>query len=224
MIKFEHPFTLILAGPTGSGKSTFVIRLLQNLASVCTEQKFAGGIIWCYSEKTAIPTQQLAALHKKITYHEGVPVNFENAEGKPTLIILDDLLHTAYSNQVSILFTRGSHHRNTSVILITQNLFHQNKHSRDISLNAKYLVVLKNVRDKKQFSHLAQQVYPEDSDSLYKAYLDATKKPHGYLVLDLAQKTDDRLRFRTHIFPSKKSTPHVVVYAPVGDETSQVEL
>jgi hypothetical protein len=78
------------------------------------------------------------------------------------------------------LFTKGSHHRNVSVILIIQNLFHQGRFCRDISLNAKYLVLLKNVRDKQQFSYLARQVYPEHSDSLYRAYLDATTETHGY--------------------------------------------
>jgi hypothetical protein len=69
------------------------------------------------------------------------------------------------------LFTKGSHHRSISVILITQNLFHQGRYCRDISLNATYLVLLKNVRDKHQFAYLARQVFPEYSDSLYKAYL-----------------------------------------------------
>jgi len=47
------------------------------------------------------------------------------------------------SKQVCELFTRASHHRNISVILITQNLFHQGRYCRDISLNAHYLVVFK---------------------------------------------------------------------------------
>ena len=64
------------------------------------------------------------------------------------------------------------------MILITQKLFHQGQYCRDISLNAKYLVQLKTLRDKRQFAHLARQVYPEDSSSLYKAYLDATKRPN----------------------------------------------
>ena len=55
----------------------------------------------------------------------------------------------------------------------------QGRYCRDISLNAKYLVLLKNVRDKNQFMFLACQVYPENSASLYKAYLDATQKPTG---------------------------------------------
>ena len=97
-------------------------------------------------------------------------------------MIIDDLLNDVYSKQVCDLFTKGSHHRNISVILNTQNFFHQGRYCRDISLNAKYLVLLKNVRDKNQFMYLARQVYAENSASLYKAYLDATKRPvTGYL-------------------------------------------
>ena len=152
MTVFKHPFTCIVSGPTGSGKSTFCIQLLNNLDSLCSESNFAGGIVWCFSERTAVPTKHLAELgNKKIIYHEGVPDdNFfkTHTRSEPSLIILDDLLQTAYSEGVSVLFTRGSHHRNVSVILITQNLFHQARHARDISLNAKYIILLKNVHDK----------------------------------------------------------------------------
>ena len=112
-------------------------------------------------------------------------------------------MNEVYSKEVCQLFTKGSHHRNISVILITQNLFHQARYCRDISLNAKYIVLLKNIRDKNQFTHLARQVYPEDSAGLYKAYLDSTKNSHGYFLLDFSQDTDDQLRFRTNIFPDE---------------------
>jgi len=54
---------------------------------------------------------------------------------------MENLLIEVYSRDVCDLFTKGRHHRNISVILITKNLFHQGRFSRDISLNAKYLVV-----------------------------------------------------------------------------------
>ena len=207
-LRFKHPFTCIISGPSGSGKSSFCIKLLQNLESLSTETRFDGGILWCYGESNAVPSVDIG---RKIQFHEGVPDNFANAGNKPCLIILDDLLNEAYSGEVCKLFTKGSHHRNISVILITQNLFHQGSHCRTISLNAKYIVLLKNTRDKNQFTYLARQVYPEDSAGLYKAYLEGTKRPHGYLVLDFAQDTDDLLRFRTHIFPGEGPT---VVYTP----------
>ena len=219
-LRLKHPFTCLLSGPTGSGKSTFCVKFLKNLDTQCTESRFSGGIIWCYSEKTAVPYKQLTGV-KNIRFQEGLPETFGNTRGKPSLLILDDLLNQVYSETVCDLFTKGSHHRNVSVILVTQNLFHQGPKCRDISLNAKYVVALKNVRDRNQFSFLARQAYPENSDSLYRAYLDATSRPHGYLILDFSQDTDDRVRFRTNVFTDESP---VVIYAPVNDEADTFEL
>jgi len=69
-------------------------------------------------------------------------------------------MDSAYSTKVSQLFTKESHHRNISLVLFTQNMFHQGPSSRDISLNRKYIVVFKNPRDKSQIVHVARQVYP----------------------------------------------------------------
>jgi len=128
-------------------------------------------------------------------------------------------MNQVYSKDVCDMFTKGSHHRNISVLLLTQNLFHQGTNCRGISLNAKYLVVLKNVRDKNQFLYFARQAYPEDSQILLHTYLNATRQ-HGYLILDFAQDTDDTLRFRTNVFPDEGPP---IVYAPVNEETHKVQ-
>ena len=67
-VKFKHPFTCIVAGPTGSGKTSFVIKLLQKLKTLFTESRFEGEIIWCYSEETAVLSKQLEKLGLHITY------------------------------------------------------------------------------------------------------------------------------------------------------------
>jgi len=64
-----------------------------------------------------------------------VKINLGSASGESSLVILDDLLTDVYSKQLCELFTLGSHHRNISLILITQNLFHQGRFCRNISLN-----------------------------------------------------------------------------------------
>ena len=89
-------------------------------------------------------------------------------------------------------------------------------------LNAKYLVLLKNVRDKNQFMFLTRQVYPENSTIPYKSYLNAAERPYGYIVLDLSQDSNDNLRFRTNVFPTDPSPP--IVYAPIEDEGSEIKL
>ena len=88
-------------------------------------------------------------------------------------------------------------------------------------MNAHYVVAFKNVRDKKQFAYLANQLYAEDSLASYNAYLDATQRPLGYLILDLTQDADNGLRFRTNILPEEYSP---VVYSDKGDEACEAEL
>jgi len=120
-LKFKYPFTYIISGPSGSGTSSSYVRFLQNLDALCTAPDFDGGVIWYYSEKTAVPSPTEVP-KRGVRFHEGVPTDFENARGRPCLVILDDLLNHVYSKQVCDLFTKGSHHRNISVILITQPL------------------------------------------------------------------------------------------------------
>jgi len=151
-IRFKHPFTCIVSGPSRSGKSSFTLRFVQHLDSLCKGPEFSGGIIWCYRDKSAVPREKLTSLHKNVSFHEGVPQNFGNEHGKPCLIILDDLLNEVYSKDVCDLFTKSSHHRNISVIHITQNLFHQGRFCRDISLNAKHSVALKRSETRVNFN------------------------------------------------------------------------
>ena len=102
------------------------------------------------------------------------------------------------------LFTRGSHHRNLSVIYIVQNLFHQGKGSRSISLNSHYLVLFKNPRDKLQILTLAKQMYPGQTDFFLNQYEEAVKRPFGYLLIDLKTTTQDNCRLRTNVLPSEE--------------------
>jgi hypothetical protein len=83
------------------------------------------------------------------------------------------------------------------------------------------LVLLKNVRDKYQFMHLARQVHHQNSASLYEAYLNATEKPHGYFILDFAQDRDNLIRYRTNVFPGEGP---VACYAPLDHETDKIQL
>lgn len=90
-------------------------------------------------------------------------------------------------------FTRKAHHRNTSVIYITQNVFDRAAQHRTISLNAHYLVLLKNPRDKSQIVVLSRQL---DMPYLISAYQDATRIPNGYLIVDLSPQPPDELRMK----------------------------
>jgi hypothetical protein len=137
-----------------------------------------------------------------VHFIEGLPDIEEFTSDETNLLILDDLMSAASgSTSVANLFTRASHHRNMSVILILQNLYHQGKSMRDISLNTKYTVLFKNPHDKGQIKHLGRQVFPEHPHFLISAYEQATTRPHGYIIIDFDQYTNEDERVKTGIFP-----------------------
>lgn len=169
-------------------------------------------IIWCYGEYQ--PTySELSKDIPYIKFIEGFPdeVVSNLDTSKRNLIIIDDLMsEIGNDKRVTALFTKGSHHKNLSVILILQNLFHQSKEMRTISLNSHYLVIFRNPRDKSQINHLAKQMYPGNIKFLQESFKDATSKPYGYLLIDFKPETEEEIRLRTQIFP-KETT---VVYQP----------
>ena len=116
----------------------------------------------------------------------------------------DQMIDTSRNNRIVNLFTRGSHHRNLRVIYIVQNLFHQGKGSRRISLNSHYLVLFKNPRDKLQILTLAKQMYPGQTDFFLNQYEEVVKRSFGYLLIDLKTTTQDNCRLRTNVLPSEE--------------------
>jgi hypothetical protein len=186
--KLLHPFTCMVAGPTGSGKSEFVKQVILNGAI----EPMPVRIVWYYMEWQNGLAQQLPG----VEFKQGLP-EMQDFDGLvPTLVVLDDMM-SEVNEKITALFTRGSHHRNLSVFFLTQNVFH--KLTRDIALNSHYLVLFKNPRDKQQIATLARQMFPSDKHYLQDAYKQATEQPFGYLFLDMKQATPDWLRVRTNI-------------------------
>ena len=137
--------------------------------------------------------------YSTINFIEGLPEMTSLDSAKANLLIIDDLM-PEMNEVVAKLFTKGSHRRNMSVLLLTQNIFHKNKHSRTVSLNAHYMVLFKNVGDASQIINLAKTMYPGDVKYLRSRYENVTNKHYGYLLLDLKPDTSDLLRLRTDIF------------------------
>ena len=200
-VRWTHPFTCVIAGPTGCGKTEFVKQIIQHVEDMVTPVPTK--IIWSYGEWQ--PTYQ--SLLDKVHFVQGLP-DLPQYSQEPLLVVIDDQMH-AVDQRISSLFTKGSHHRNLSVIYIVQNLFDQHKEHRTISLNAHYLVIFKNPRDGSQIVHLAKQMYPGKTHYVRQAFALATQEPHGYLLIDLKQTTPEGMRLRSHIFPGERQEVYV---------------
>ena len=204
--RFEHPFTSTIAGMTGSGKTTWLRSLLQQASE--TIYPPPERIVWCYSQWQPAYTQMLVAM-PNIEFVKGIPTALEQDSyfdvNKRNLIVFDDqMIDASKDKRIVNLFTRGSHHRNLSVIYMVQNPFHQGKASRSISLNSHHLVLFRNPRDKLQILTLAKQMYPRQTDFFLNQYEEAVKRPFGYLLIDLKTTTQDNCRLRTNVLPSEE--------------------
>lgn len=207
------PFNCIISGASKSGKTTFVRNLLKLKDSIFTstpsyiilyykfmqdiyQSMFDGGII----------NEMVSVEDEEFTY-ENVLEKVKPHQRNGALVIFDDTM-TDITNNFEQVFTNLSHHQNTSVIFITQNLFYNDKSYRTMSLNADYFIIMKNARDKLQISNLAKQFCPGNSTYVIQAFSDATRRPFSYLLIDFTQKSTDNLRLRSNIFPNE--SPYTV--------------
>ena len=191
------PFTALIAGPTGCGKSFLIFKILRNLNKFIYPP-IDGTITYCYGQYQ----KSFEEFKDKVVFNEGLlsreellGTNVRDTQ-KHHLLIIDDILDKSDAPLIRDIFIKGSHHQNMSVFFMTQNVFLKNPDYRTTSLNCHYMLIFKNPRDMSQFSSVARQVFPTKSKSLTAVYNNALEKKHSYLVLDFKQSTPDKLRIR----------------------------
>jgi len=203
--KFQHPCSIILSGVSMSGKSTFAKNLIQNLSMFSEIPK---RVLYSYSEDQPLYEQMN---HHNISFVKGLDFNMECTDNEPTLLIVDDqMAESGKDNMIRNLFTKGVHHKNISLLYITQNLYHQGKYSRDMRLNAHYLIIFKSPTFVSQVQHLNRQLFPSHPRFLVEAYKNATITPYSYLFINLHPHCEDELRVRSGILPSENE----IIYTP----------
>ena len=119
------------------------------------------------------------------------------------VLVLDDLISSSASSDQKTLeeiFFYYTHHYNFITFLLTQNLFHNNRVFRGISLNTHYFILFPNKRDKLQCRVLFRQVEPKNHSFLEEVYHTLSDEScYNYLFLDLHPKSDPLLKVRSDI-------------------------
>ena len=190
------PSSFFVCGASGSGKSVFVKRLIENKDFLFNSK--IEKVFWCYGHYQEL--FQDPAL-RDVNFVQGFnPEDFmENTV--PGMVIIDDLMaELAECKELVSMFTKNRH-LNITTVFLTQNLFFKSSVYRSCSLNANYFVIMRMIRDKKQIMTLVHQMFADHPKFAKEAIMDATKKPFSYVLIDTRQSTPEELRLRTHIFP-----------------------
>jgi hypothetical protein len=206
MFPFETPTTISISGTTGSGKTTWLKKLLEH-NELLFPNSITDKILYCYGVFQDL-FHEMERDIKNIHFHEGLPsaeiIEDLTKNKKHNIIILDDLMMEVVKNSdMELLFSRGSHHKNLTIIYINQNMFCQGKNARTITLNCHYIILFQNLRDCSQIQRLGQQIFPSHGNFLVESYKDALQQPYGYLVVDLSPRAEEGFRLRTNIFPGE---------------------
>ncbi|KAL3070325.1 hypothetical protein niasHS_016152 [Heterodera schachtii] len=175
-LAFPIPSGIIVSGPSSSGKTQLVLRLLRH-ANVMFDPP-PKAIVWAYGEYSA----QIPELERQgVVPHAGAPSDeMLKKLPKPCLIVYDDLMGDIETKKLADLYTKKSHHNNFSVIFLTQNLF--DKSMRVPRSNAQYIFLMRAPNDMLSIRNLASQMFPREQGFLMDAYRMACALPYGYLL------------------------------------------
>ena len=173
-IQWSAPSCTIIAGPSNSGKTSLLTKILIHKNNLLTTQNL----------KTILFFNQEQEIYKSwydsgIINHsqKGIPsisdfqdiTNFYS-EGNGAIVIFDDLGGEVSSNLhfFEHIFVVLSHHLNLTVFLVVHNLFE--KSLRKISLNTNRFIITANYRDKSQIGFLSRQAFPKSKNFLTSVY------------------------------------------------------
>ena len=199
---FDHtlhgPFALYISGPSQSGKSHLTMAILRRRHEIIFPK--IQHIVYCYGINQPKVFKELKEQVGDITFHEGLPSEFGDGLGSPMLYVLDDLMHeVAKSKRAHELFTRESHHTNTSILCLVQNFFLPGLHT--IVLSCKYFIIFKNPMDVKSAKFIGMRMTDgTKNDYFMDAFRQSTEKKHGYLFVDNSQTQNDKYRLRDDVF------------------------
>ena len=200
---------MIIAGPSGCGKTVFTRRLLQQQSDLFRDVPFNRH--YCYGAWQ--PTFSDMKKQDKIDFHEGIPdveqLDQWYGKTKGGLLVLDDLMEEGSNDKrVVNLFTKHCHHRNITLLFLTQDLFPPGKFSKTISRNVHYMIAFKSPRDQTAIRTVLLQAFPTVWKDALQIFQLTTQRPYGYLWLDLHPGSDDRHRLFANVL--KEEGPTIV--------------
>ena len=202
-IRLKENFKLFVSGPSRCGKTFFISELLENIETFAKDPPET--ILYIYKIWQTKFDEMKSVVDGFIEDNENVVHQLkELALGQRVFVIFDDLINSKSLVDIATLFTVDGRHMNMSMAFLTQRMFVNNEHFRQISQNCDYFCVFKNPRNSSEKRTLAQQLTPGSLD-LVEIYKEATKNPFSYLLINLTQECDPSVKYLSHVFDENHS-------------------
>lgn len=222
-VVMDAPFSMIVSGPSMSGKTEFVCKLLENRRDMIKPEP---AHIWWFHGQTQefhddlqrrVGSSSISLIERFPTL-EDVQL-FNKDPTTPKVLVLDDLISdvsgsgkekNAKRDILDNLFFKVAHHTNTSVIFITQTLY-RNSALKNITESANYVVLFAGSMAVDQARKLSQKQYSKAYylvDIMENPRIEGVSKDsHFYLFIDMRVnniKDHNAIPWRYNIFPDDK--------------------
>ena len=207
---FTHPSRILVAGPTQSGKSHWILSLLRE-----REKQYPvkfDRVIFCtpYTHLKEDYCNELKKIVPDIEFLGELP-DIESdslgTSGIKTLLICDDLMDEFFeSKQMNSVLTALSHHGSISLIVTVQNLHIQRKDSVTKRSQFSYIVAFVGKGNKTSIKTLSTQFFPGRKNILSNiaSWISSnlSEDKSKYLVIDVNPRSEvpEALSIRTRIF------------------------
>ena len=227
-LMLKAPFSMIVSGPSQSGKSTFLYEIVKHRLEVCS-QKY-GRIIYCqsnsFSHKNQAFIKKLQEQFPTLELCQGLPKLAElnlTLNNLPSLLLIDDLMEEVLnSSSIVQLVANDVHNYNISVVIVFQNYFAQGRHGKTLVRNCHYRVFFYNRIEQLELRNISSQIstnpnfFAANFDFLTKTF--PNEKSHYLLIDGHFLSGVNQFLCRTHIFPQgpqKKIEP--IIFFPNPD-------
>lgn len=193
-LKFPAPFTMSINGPSQSGKSSFVCKLIENRRDLFNVN--FDRIIFCQQEHLILrPNEIFERLRLSFPQMElvaGLPdikrLQLDIDPSSHKLVIIDDMqCEFLESKEMYQLLSVDCHHSLISTIYCLQNYFAASKFKKSISRNTHFKVLFYNRCDLTELRHISMQIQPNNATFLQSCFNFLSKTFPGdfhYIVID----------------------------------------
>ena len=207
----DHPYRILIIGGSGSGKTNFLLNLIENQPDIDKIYLYAKDPYESKYQCLINKRESVGINHFKdpkafIDYSNDMHDVYKNIDDynpdkeNKILIVFDDMITDMIHNRklnsiVTELFIRGRK-LNISLVFITQSYFQV---PRDVRLNTSHFFIAKipNERELQQIAiNHSSDINTKDFTNIYRK---CTAEPYSFLVNDTTL-SDNPFRFRKNLF------------------------